>query len=239
MKTKLWSLPLLAALAFCGCETLKTSGGLLGSILPSDGALTADTIVAGLKEALKVGTDRAVAQVAREGGYAGNALIRIPTPSELEKAAGLMRRIGLGGMVDNFEQKMNMAAEHAARQAAPVFWDALVSMSFQDAKGILQGDNSAATAYFKGKTQDRLREMYAPIVAQHLNSVGAVRAYNELMDRYAAIPLAQKPEFRVEDYATQKALDGLFTVLAAEETRIRQDPAARTTALLQRVFGAR
>ena len=239
MKRSLFFVLLVPVLAFCGCETLKNAGGLLGGILPGDGSLSVDTIVAGLKEALKVGTDRTVTQLSRDGGYAGNARIRIPVPAELEKVTGVMRRVGFGSMVDSFEQKMNLAAEQAAGKAAPVFWDALVSMSFDDAKNILQGGDTAATDYFKGKTQDRLRELYAPIVAEHLNSVGAVRAYNELMDRYAAIPLAKKPEFRVENYTTQKALDGLFTVLADEEARIRKGPAARTTALLQRVFGAK
>ena len=142
-------------------------------------------------------------------------------------------------MVDTFEAKMNAAAEEAAAQAAPVFLEAISSMTFEDAKAILQGEDDAATQYFKEKTSARLRDMYAPIVRRKMDEVGAAKVYSSLVDKYNAIPFTKKPDFSLENYVTDKALDGLFLKLADMEKQIRTDPAARTTALLKQVFGKR
>ena len=223
-------------LAFTGCESVTLRDSVNSLLAAGSGELDINTIASGLKEALKVGTERASGQLAKKGGYSSDPLLRIPVPPELEKVASTMRKVGLGALVDTLEGKMNTAAETAAGKAKPLFWDAIKQMTFQDARNILQGDDTEATDYFRAKIGGRLRDMYGPIVEQHLNSVGAVKTYNQLVDRYAALPFTKKPSFDLESYATEKALDGLFSVLAVEEKRIRENPAARTTELLRRVF---
>ena len=240
MKVPLRSALLLALLAgLTACQNADLNRALSGTLASSADEMSLDTIVAGLKEALKVGTQQAVAATSKEGGFAKNPLLRLATPPELEPVASRLRTIGLGSLVDNFEAKMNLAAEQASAQATPVFVDAVQQMTFADAKEILNGGQTAATDFFRRTTQARLKAQFEPIVEARLNEVGVVRAYNELVDRYAAIPFTQKPDSDLTDYVSNKALEGLFATLAQEEARIRQDPAARTTALLQQVFGKR
>lgn len=198
--------------------------------------LSLQTIIAGLKEALRVGTDNAVKRTGRKGGYWQNAEIRIPVPKELDRMTSTLRRIGLSKRVDAFEEKMNEAAEKAAEQAAPVFIDAIRQMTFDDAKKILRGRKSEATDYFQEKTTEPLKKLYAPIVRKQMEKVGAVKRYNELMARYRKIPLVPKPQLDLDEYITEKALEGLFKVIADEERKIRENPAARTTELLKKVF---
>ena len=221
-----------------GCETLKLVDEVT-SLLGTQQGLTMDTIVGGLKEALVVGTRNTVASTGKEGGYSNNSLIRIALPQELQTFGDTLRKVGLGKQVDLFEQKMNVAAEDAARAAAPIFVDAVKQMSFADAKAILYGSNTAATDYFRERTSETLRAQYSGVVATHMNSLGVVRKYNDLMARYNMIPLVPKPTFDPEEYVTDQALNGLFAVLATEEQKIRENPAARTTALLRQVFGSR
>lgn len=236
--TKRLLCPMLAVitLSLTSCETTDLAGGMLGALQSGDQPLTIDTIVAGLKEALKVGTQNAVDMTSKPGGFSKNPALFISVPEKLEKVTQTMRKVGLGSMVDNWEQKMNLAAEQASSQAEPVFISAVKKMTFQDAKEILNGADTAATDYFREKTQDQLRRLYAPIVHKHMESVGALKIYSDLMGRYNAIPLVPKQDFDSEAYVTQCALNGLFKVLADEEKKIRQDPAARTTELLKRVF---
>jgi hypothetical protein len=229
-------------LGLCGCETFDSAaiGNSVLTLIGSDAGgaeLTLDTVVAGLKEALEVGTQNTVEQVSSAGGYSESSLIRIPMPEQLEGMASALRKIGLDSSVDAFEERMNRAAELAAAEAVPVFADAITSMTFADARGILDGGDSAATDYFRGKTADELASRYAPIVADQMETVKAVSLYNDLVGRYNQIPLVPKVECNIEDYVTEKALDGLFTVLAQEEEKIRENPAARTTELLKTVFG--
>jgi hypothetical protein len=159
-------------------------------------------------------------------------------PEKLEKVGNTLRKVGLGSLVDDFESKMNASAEEAASKAAPIFANAVRSMSFADAMGILKGGPTAATDYFKAKTSDQLRAMYEPIVRAKMDQLGTARLYNSLMAKYDAIPLTSKPDFSLDAYVTDKALDGLFSKLGDMETDIRENPAARTTALLKRVFGS-
>jgi hypothetical protein len=216
-----------------GCKSFDASavGDFFG-----DGALTNDTIVQGLKEALQNGTDRSVAQLSKAGGYADDAALRIVLPEKLQKFASTLRKVGLSGELDAFEDKMNAAAEHAVTQAGPVFLDAITSMSFDDARKILSGKKTAATQFFKRKTKKRLAALYQPTVQSHMSQVGAVQSYNDLRASYDKIPFAPKLEFSLEDYVTDQALDGLFLALGAVEKDIRTNPAARVTDLLQRVF---
>lgn len=198
--------------------------------------LNVETISSGLKDALAIGTKNAVAQTSREGGFSGNPALFISVPDKFNKVAGTIRKIGFGHLVDNFEAKMNQAAEAASSKATPVFIDAIKKMNFEDAKTILQGQETAATDYFREKTEEELRELFAPIVSGALSQLGTVDVYNTIMEKYASIPYVSKPNFNLEKYVTQKALEGLFTVVAEEERKIRENPAARTTKLLRKVF---
>lgn len=216
-----------------GCS--DTVDSLIGT---SGGPLSAETIAQGLQEALEVGTRNAVRTTSKNGGYLDSTLLHIPMPDQLKKLTSAMRGVGLGGQVDQFETSMNRAAEQAAAKAAPVFLDAIRKMTFADAKKILSGNKTAATDYFRDKTTVDLTTMYKPIVNQTMEKVGAVGLYNSMMQSYLKIPLVKKPQFNLDEYVTGKALKGLFTVVADEEEKIRNNPAARTSALLRKVFAS-
>ena len=224
-----------------GCAALQD--GTLTEILGSmDGPLPLDekTVVAGLKEALQVGTQRTVTQTSATGGFLGNALIRIALPVELKSAASTLRDAGLGRYVDDLETGMNRAAELAAAEATDVFWTAITRMTVADGFAILNGNDTAATEYFRGKTSASLEQRFRRIVTGAMNEVGVARLYNQAMDIYGKIPLVEKPEMvSLEDHVTGRALTGLFTVLGQQEQEIRRDPVARTTDLLKRVFGSK
>ena len=235
-RTAPWVLVGSLARSLPGCGSLTSEK--IGEILDAGGAgpLDTKTVVAGLKEALTIGTDRTVATTGKLDGFWSNALIRIIMPEELSGMAGTLRKVGLGGQVDQFELAMNRSAEQAADLAAPVFWGAITQMSFADAWGILKGDDSAATTYFRAQTASILEAQFRPKVQEQMQEVGLYRVYNQLLDAYGALPLVSKPTFDLDSYITDRALGGLFTVLAGEEKRIREDPLARTTDLLRRVF---
>ncbi len=224
---------LVCSLTLPACESL--SAGDFGNVL-GQGGLGNDTIVAGLKEALNVGTDRSVNLLSRPGGYANDAVRRIIVPDELDDLASTLRKIGLGGQIDTFEAKMNEAAEHAVTQAAPIFSDAIRSMSFDDARKILGGNKTAATSFFRRKTSGALTNLYRPIVKNHMDQVGAARTFNDLKATYEQVPFAPKVNLDLESYVTERALDGLFTELGKIERDIRTNPAARVSDLLQKVF---
>ncbi|NNE44310.1 MAG: DUF4197 domain-containing protein [Gemmatimonadetes bacterium] len=227
-------------LVISGCGTVNTSvlEDILAGTGTAGGALSESTIIAGLRQALEVGTERTVSTTSRVDGFFGNPLIRIPVPTELLQVATTLRGVGLGGKVDEFELAMNRAAEQASGEAVGVFWSAIKSMSIQDARGILNGPDNAATSYFQGRTEAELETRFRPIVDAKMQELGYVKKYEELADAYAALPLTTRPAFDPEAYVTDRALDGLFKVLEGEEKKIRDDPAARTTELLRQVFGA-
>jgi hypothetical protein len=231
---------ILVTLACSNCATLKDAGqDILDSASGEDDQLDEATVVAGLKEALRVGTERTVVSTSQVDGYLANELIRIAIPEQIEPMTSTLRKAGLGSLVDEVEVGMNRAAELAAAEARQVFWDAITSMTIADAFAILNGGDTAATDYFQGKTWQILESRYQPIVQQQMDEVGLSRLYGEVVDLYDALPLTDKPAmFDLEGYVTAEALTGLFTVLAQEEQKIRQDPLARTTELLRRVFGS-
>ena len=199
--------------------------------------LDTNTLIQGLKEALEVGSKRAIEEISQPGGYLDNTNIRIPLPDTIDTAASLLRKYGLGSQVDQFEESMNRAAENAAPQATALIVDAIKQMSFEDAKKIYEGSDDAATQYFKEKTSDQLRSLFQPSVKSSLNEVGATRYYGELADEAKEIPyVGDKLNVDLDNYVTEEALNGLFTMLAAEEKKIRENPAARTTDLLKKVF---
>ena len=230
----------LLALSACSSGEGAGLGDLLGAagLDAAAGGKSESTIVAGLKQALEVGTKNTVSRTSIVDGYLGNAMIRILLPEEVRPVADAMRRVGLGGQLDKVQTQMNRAAEMAASEAAPIFLDAIKRMTLRDARGILEGGDTAATEFFQRATSAPLRARYAPIVEAKMAQVGLARTYGDLAARYNAIPALPKLRFDVNTYVVDKALQGLFTVLGEEERRIRTDPAARVTELLRTVFGS-
>lgn len=217
-------------------DFLKDLGGI-GEILKG-GGLSDSTIIDGLKEALRIGTDNAVTNVSRLDGYYSNPGIRIPLPEKVQKVEKLLRAVGYGPKVDAFELSMNRAAERAAPEAKSLFIDAIKQMTISDAKEILHGSDNAATLYFEDKTRDRLYELFKPITHTAMSEVGVTRSYQELDAKVRTIPFAEKISFDLDGYVTNKGLDGLFFMVAEEERKIRENPAARVTDLLKKVFGS-
>ena len=199
--------------------------------------LSTETLINGLKEALEVGSQRAIEEISQPGGYLDNKKIRIPLPEGVNQVASLLKKYGLEDQVNQFEESMNRAAEKAAPQATNLIVRAVKKMSFEDAKKIYSGPDDAATQYFKEKTSKRLRKLFKPSVQESLSQVGATNYYNELAGKAKDIPfVGEKVNVDLDSYVTEEALNGLFTMLAAEEKKIRENPAARTTDLLKQVF---
>jgi hypothetical protein len=219
-------------------DDLKEAGKTLLPGEQSNSQLDTSTMVSGLKEALSVGSKRAIETVSQTDGYLGNPDIRIPLPPQVEKVGNLLRQVGMSDLADEFQTSMNRAAEEAAPEATSIMVEAIKNMTIEDAKNILNGPDNAATQYFKEQTSNRLTQLFRPSVEQSLDQVGSTRYYNQISDRVASVPVVgEELNLDLPDYVTQKALDGLFTMLAVEEKKIRENPAARTTELLKTVFG--
>jgi len=201
--------------------------------------LSESKIIQGLKEALEIGTGNAVSTVSKLNGYYKNPKIKIPLPESVQKVEKVLRTVGYGDKVDEFELSMNRAAEQAAPEAKALFVDAIKQMTFSDARKILNGGDNEATLYFKDKTHDRLHEIFKPIVHTTMSKVGVTQQYQALDAKVRSIPFAERMSFDLDEYVTDKALDGLFLMVAEEEKKIRRDPAARVTDLLKEVFGSR
>ncbi len=227
-------LVVLFALLLNSCKTADVVR-VLDTLNQSQG-LSQETVSAGLKQALQVGTENTVFRTNQNGGFSNNSLIKILVPEKLDKVASTVRKIGLGSYVDKFELQMNRAAESAAGEAKAVFFDAISGMSLQDAWGILRGGENAATNYFKQHTTRTLTNRFKPIIQTNMQKVGFYNDYNKLLDTYNALPFTDKQDLSIETYVTDKALSGLFTLVAEEEAKIRKDPVARTTELLRKVF---
>ncbi|RTE64948.1 DUF4197 domain-containing protein [Amphritea opalescens] len=201
-------------------------------------SLDYDTIIAGLKEALEIGSREAIESVSQTDGYFSNDLIKIPLPDQLEQASGLLEKFGLGSQVEAFELSMNRAAEQAAPEATEILVDAIKEMSIEDAKTILNGSDDAATEYFREKTSSSLEALFRPSVKSSMDQVGVTKSYSDLTKQAAQVPMVGDfaEDYNLENYVTEGALNGLFTMIAAEEKKIRENPAARTTDLLKQVF---
>ena len=229
------------AIAFCtlllSCSTQEIQS-VLDSI-PSATGLSNEEVVAGLKEALKVGTERSVDEASMTDGFWNDPRIRIPFPPEAIKVKNTLMDIGLSATVEQFEHTMNHAAEEAAKEAVPVFVDAITSMTIQDGFDLLRGGDNAATEFLRAKTSETLRARFTPVVERATAKVALTSYWQPVANTYNTASLltggkAVDPD--LDSYVTTKAMDGLFVLLAAEEKKIRQDPVARTTALLQKVF---
>jgi hypothetical protein len=199
--------------------------------------LSEHEIIKGLKEALQIGTSNTVQKVSRIDGYYRNSKIKIPLPKEVQKVERLLRTTGFGSKVDAFELSMNRAAERAAPEAKTLFWNAITQMTFSDARQILGGQDNEATLYFKEKTSDRIEGIFKPIVQNTMSEVGVTRAFQDLNAKVQSIPFANMLHFDLDHYVTQHAIEGLFFMLSEEERKIREDPKARVTDLLKKVFG--
>ena len=195
-------------------------------------------VVDGLKEALTVGTTNTVDLTGKTDGYFGNAAIKILLPEKMRSVEQGLRLIGQGDQVDQLVLGMNRAAEKAAPGAKDIFWGAIKSMSFDDARKILSGGDTAATDYFREKTSAQLTAAFHPVVVESMKDVGVVQQYKKLQSAYESVPLASAlPSFDIETYVVAKALDGLFLVLGQQEKEIRTNPSAQVTSLLKKVFG--
>ena len=198
--------------------------------------LSETKVASGLKQALQVGSENAVKIVGKPNGYFGNQAIKIEMPKDLHLLESGMRELGFGPKIDEFILSMNRSAEAAAPAARKIFIDAILAMSFEDAKRILSGDNTAATQYFKEKTTGQLTEAFTPVVKKTMGENGVVKQYDALTEQYKHIPFAKSQSLDIDHYVVSKALDGLFHELGEQEKQIRTNPAARTTDLLKEVF---
>jgi|APTNR8051073442_1049403.scaffolds.fasta_scaffold00935_6 hypothetical protein len=232
----------LIALSFLltACTSAQINQALsdANKMMTGEKPLTTAEVGDGLKEALIKGISNGSDIVSQLDGYFKNPEIKIPFPPDVKKVEDRLRQIGLGGEVDKFVMTLNRGAEEAAKEAKPIFIAAIKQMTIEDAWGILKGDQDAATQYLKRTTTAQLKQKFEPVVESALNKVNATKYYTDIVTRYNNIPLVQKVNPDLNDYATDMAIQGLFTMIAKEEKNIRQDPIARTTDLLKRVFGS-
>ncbi len=191
----------------------------------------------GLKEALQIGSLKAVDILGQLDGYWGNKEVRIPVPEKMERFTKAMSRLGMKDTVEELEVGMNRAAETAAPLAKDVFVETIKDMDIRDALKIVRGKDHEGTDYLRENSGPKLAELFEPIVAQQMESVGAARTFQSLLDRGADLPFVETPAIDLNAYVTEKALDGMFLMIAKEEEKIRKDPLARTSDLLKTVFG--
>ena len=199
--------------------------------------LSSDEIIGGLKQALQVGAQNATSKISVADGFFGNALIKILMPPDAKKVENKLRSLGMGDQVDKAILSMNRGAEDASQKALPIFADAIKNITIQDGMGLLKGNKDAATQYLKNKTSQALYTAFLPVIKESLEKVGATKYWTDVFKTYNEIPFTEKVNTDLPDYVTHKALDGVFTYIAQEESKIRADPAARVTDLLKKVFG--
>ncbi|HXX20761.1 MAG TPA: DUF4197 domain-containing protein [Candidatus Acidoferrum sp.] len=216
---------------------LLAASALLRADAANQGGLSDTQISSGLKEALRVGATNAVKIVGRPDGYFKNEAVKILLPKNLRPLETGLRAVGYGPKIDAFVLSMNRAAEAAAPSARQIFLNAILSMSFDDARKILTGGDTAATDYFKAKTTPQLTTAFRPIVKQTMAKNTVTQQYDALTAQAKSIPFMKSEDLDITDYVVSKALDGLFYELGQEETKIRKDPAAQTTSLLKQIFG--
>lgn len=228
-------MPFLLVLSFVGlsftsCELEDVVSGT------SSSGVTESEIAMGLKDALTKGINEGAARLSQVDGYLGNPKIRIPWPEEAQKVANTLNDLGMNQLVEDVETSINRAAEDAATQAKPIFVNAIKQMTITDARNILFGGNNAATDYLKSKTWTPLTDAFLPVIKTSLDKVHATKYWKDAITAYNKIPLVKDVNPDLPGYVNQKALDGLFFMVAMEEEKIRENPVERTTALLKKVF---
>lgn len=231
----------ITTLLLSSCKELQPLAQELGrSILDTPKTASSKPSVlemgSGLKEALIKGTTTGVSNLSKSGGYADQPIVRIPFPEQYTNVAEKLRSIGLGNQIDEVELSLNRAAEDAVIEASPLFINAITSMTIEDAQGILLGGENAATNYLKGKTSEQLIIAFTPKIEASLDKVNATKYWNTATSAYNMIPFVTKVDGDLTNYATNKAVDGLFIKIAEEEKQIRQNPIKRSSDLLKKVF---
>jgi hypothetical protein len=204
----------------------------------AEAPLTAGDITGGVREALKVGTERVVAQLGQADGFNADPKIHIPLPDTLREVRGALNMIGMSAMADDVETKLNRAAEAATPKAKALFWKAITDMSLEDIEGIYNGPDDAATQYFRSSMSAPLRDEMRPVVDSSLADVGAIQAFDQMMGRYKTIPFVPNVKADLSNHVLDKAMDGIFYYLGREEAAIRNDAVKRTTEILKLVFGS-
>lgn len=221
------------------CSSTQVTQAITEATKVLEGQSTAPTteqVAAGLKEALVKGISIGADQVSQADGFFKNPQIKIPFPPDVRKVEDKLRQIGMGSEVDRFVETLNHGAENAAKEAKPIFINAIQQMTFQDAWGILKGPEDAATQYLKRTTSPQLKAKFKPVIQNSLNHVQATKYYGDIVTTYNKIPFVEKVNPDLNEYATDLAMQGLFVMIAAEEKKIRENPIERTTDLLKKVF---
>ena len=203
----------------------------------SQGRLPTAEIGAGLKDALRVGTETVVSQLGRNDGFNADPSIHIPLPESLGMVQSTLKNFGMSSLLDDLELRLNRAAEVATPKAKKLFWQAISDMTLEDVRAIYEGPDDSATRYFQSKMSRPLAMEMRPIVDQSLAEVGAIQSYDNMMGQYRSLPFVPDVKADLTAYVIEKGMDGLFYYIAREEAAIRQNPVKRTTALLQKVFG--
>jgi hypothetical protein len=203
------------------------------------GGLTNDEIIRGLKEALNVGSNNAAGSASKVDGFFKNPVIKIPFPPEAKEMEAKLRSLGMNKQVDDFILTVNRAAEEAAKQSASVFINAVTSMTISDGLSILRGSDTAATAFLRKTTGGQLHDKFKPVIQNATQKVQVTKYWNPLATTYNALPFVKKVNPDLEEYITQRALNGLYYLVSQEEAKIRKDPSARVTDLLKKVFGSK
>ncbi len=214
--------------------TLFASGTSLAQLE----GITRQDATAALKAALEKGSTAAVANLGKVDGFLGNPQVKIPLPESAQRAEHMLRRVGMGKYADELVTTMNRAAEQAVPEAKTIFVDSVKKMSVQDAKGILTGGDTAGTEYFRRTTHDQLHTRFLPIVKKATARVQLAQKYDQYAEMAAGAGLMNKQDANLDEYVTQKALDGLYLMVAEEEKKIRKDPVGTGSAIIKKVFGA-
>jgi len=224
--------------AFAGNSWLNKGSELLQSFSTSEkaGELTLEEIGAGLKDALKVGSNNVVNQLGAANGFNNDSSIHVPLPASLDKVKYMLSKVKMSYLFEELELKLNRAAEAATPKAKQLFWNAISGMTFQDVQKIYSGPDDAATQYFKSKMSLDLEGAMKPVIEDSLLEVGAVKAYDSMMTQYKSLPFVPDVKANLTEHVVKKGMDGIFYYMAKEEAGIRKNPAKRTTELLKKVF---
>lgn len=220
-------------------EEAVSGSGSSGATADAVSGLSRGEVASGLKEALDVGIKRAIDYLGQPGGFLDNPEVRIPMPKPLQPVESTLRRFGQDGLADQFVETMNRAAERAVPETLEIFRQAVKDMTLEDARAILNGPDDAATQYLRRTSGERIHQAIRPIVADATDQAGVTSAYKSMLDRVGGMwgNYVDNKGLDLDEHVTTKAVDGLFLKLADEEQRIREDPVARTTDLLKKVFG--
>ena len=231
-------IPALVLLLGCTSQQISQTINSAGKVFTTEAPLTEGEVGSGLKEALINGTSKGSDQASKVDGFYKNPLLKIPFPPNVQKVETKLRQMGMNDLVDDFVLSLNRGAEKAVVEAKPIFIDAIKAMTVQDAWGILRGDKNAATQYLKRTTSSKLETAFKPVIKNSLETVNCTKYFTNIVTTYNKIPLVEKVNPNLEDYATQKTMEGLFSLIEKEEANIRENPIARTTDLLKKVFAS-